>query len=133
VKTTAEILELLGDKALLLEPREVYDDCLVGVTAEPKDNWPRKGGVTVAVYDAEKCIEAIRTKLIDGGSYEAAADWFGFNTSGGWNGEGTPTFVWPDDDDYLAKVVECDACGERYCSRCDMHWADCPCPGPHDA
>jgi hypothetical protein len=34
--------------------------------------------------------------------------------------------------DYLEHVVECPSCGERYCSKCDTHWAECPCPGPHD-
>ena len=32
--------------------------------------------------------------------YESAIDWFGFNTSGAWVGEGTPTFASPDEDEH---------------------------------
>ena len=35
-------------------------------------------------------------------------------------------------DDYLADVVPCIACGERWCRIHWVHWADCSCPGPHD-
>lgn len=34
-------------------------------------------------------------------------------------------------DDYLADVVPCIACGERWCRIHWKHWADCSCPGPH--
>ena len=34
--------------------------------------------------------------------------------------------------DYLAFVEPCPGCGERWCLKCDMHWADCSCPGPHE-
>lgn len=27
--------------------------------------------------------------------------------------------------------VECEACGELVCPRCEDHYADCACPGPH--
>lgn len=59
-----EIIAALGAQnpdALLLEPRSVYDPCVVGMTDEPDDHWPRTGGTLVAVYSAEKCIETTRT------------------------------------------------------------------------
>lgn len=82
--------------ALLLEPREVYDEALIGVTDSPDDQWPRETNTVVAVYSAEKCIEVIMRA--DGCDYFAAQEWFNYNTSGAWVGENTPTFVWEDDD-----------------------------------
>ena len=32
--------------------------------------------------------------------------------------------------DYLEHVVECLCCGDRFCTKCDMHWAECPCGWP---
>ena len=60
--TYEEILEALSNynpDALLLEPRSVYDPCIVGMTDTPEDQWPREPGFIVAVYDAEMCVEAI--------------------------------------------------------------------------
>ena len=91
--TATEILNQLqqhNPEALLLEPREVYDKALVGVTNTPDDHWPRTNGIWVAVYDEELCLEAIMEWHECG--YSDAADWLGHNTSGAWAGEGTPTF-----------------------------------------
>lgn len=33
-------------------------------------------------------------------------------------------------EDYLALVVPCEGCGQRWCTKCEGHWADCLCPGP---
>lgn len=30
-----------------------------------------------------------------------------------------------------AECPACDCCGEPVCPRCGDHYADCPCPGPH--
>jgi hypothetical protein len=90
-----EIIAALGaqnPEALLLEPRSVYDPCVVGMTDEPDDHWPRAGGTLVAVYGAEKCVEAWCSEYE--ASAEAGLEWFGYNTSGAWMGENTPTFVW---------------------------------------
>jgi hypothetical protein len=89
----------LSPGALLLEPREFFDAALVGVTSEPRDRWPRKGGLTVAVYDRERCVEALM-KWLDT-DFDGALDYFGYNTEGAWLGEGTPTFrgmEGPDED-----------------------------------
>ena len=83
-------LKDLNPDALLLEPRLVYDLALIDVTDQPDDHWPRTGGVYVAVYDTEKCIKAIMDWFEV--EYEEAVEWFSYNTSGAWVGEGTPTF-----------------------------------------
>ena len=83
-------LDEVNPDALLLEPREVYDKALVDVTDDPRDHWPRTEKTWVAVYDEFECIDAIMLWL--GCPEEDALDWFSFNTSGAWVGEGTPTF-----------------------------------------
>lgn len=30
-----------------------------------------------------------------------------------------------------AACPPCDCCGEPFCITCRQHYADCPCPGPH--
>jgi hypothetical protein len=79
-----------GLSLLVLEPRETYDKAIVGYTDTPKDHWPRKGGTTVAVYSRRRCITALRK---DGMTEDDAVEWFEYNTSGAWMGEGTPVFV----------------------------------------
>ena len=88
-------LRKLNPEALLLEPRDVYDSALVDLTDAPSDHWPREGKTWVAVYGVGECLEAIRGWL--GGSREDAQDWFDFNTSGAWMGDGTPTFRWEEE------------------------------------
>ena len=91
-----EELQRRNPEALLLEPRDIYAEALVGVTDQPRDHWPRETNTVVAVYSAEKCIEAImRAQDCD---YCSAEEWFGYNTSGAWVGENTPTFVYEDHD-----------------------------------
>jgi len=87
-------LEELNPDAMLLEPRDVYDPALIGITDDPNDSWPREARIHVAVYDSDKCIEAIM-KWLDC-DFDGARDWFGYNTSGAWVGEGTPTFHHPE-------------------------------------
>jgi len=91
--TSAEVAAGLlarNPDALLLEPREVYDRCLVAFTDQPDDHWPREGGVFVAVYDVQTCIEAFaKAENVD---WSTSVEWFEFNTAGAWVGENTPTF-----------------------------------------
>ena len=92
--TPQEVLTRLVEvnpEALLLEPRDAYDRALVDLTDDPQDHWPREEKVWVAVYSAEKCVEAI-VELLDC-DYTTALEWYSFNTSGAWVGSGTPTFV----------------------------------------
>lgn len=96
----SEIFGRLDAEACLLEPREFFDEALVGASDVDDGRWPRQRRVVVAVYDVEKCIEAIakmfegECALEDAGSLmDDAAEWFWFNTEGAWVGEGTPMFV----------------------------------------
>ncbi len=86
-----ERLEVANPEACLLEPRDLYDLALTDITDAAKDHWGRKEKVFVAVYSTQACIKAIMQHL-DCDDAEAW-EWFGFNTSGGWYGEGTPTFT----------------------------------------
>lgn len=85
-----DVLKALPEDALLLEPRSYFDRALVGVTDTPGDDWPRKERRKVAVYSTSKCIAAIMLWLRC--DYEDAVEWYSYNTSGAWLGEGTPTF-----------------------------------------
>ena len=90
VETLLEQLVRQNPQALLLEPRDVYDEALVDVTNEPKDHWDRSNKVYVAVYDEDKCVDVVMSWLDC--DYEEAQEWLDFNTYGAWAGEGTPTF-----------------------------------------
>ena len=90
--------------ALLMEPREVYDEALIGITDNPDDHWPRKPGVWIAVYDGDRVINLMTESylseedLADEELLEearlAAQDHMSYNAAGGWLGPGTPTFSW---------------------------------------
>jgi hypothetical protein len=32
---------------------------------------------------------------------------------------------------YASDCSPCEACGDPVCPRCDIHYAECDCPGPH--
>jgi len=32
---------------------------------------------------------------------------------------------------YASDCEMCEGCGEPWCVDCQLHYADCPCPGPH--
>jgi hypothetical protein len=32
---------------------------------------------------------------------------------------------------YAHDCEACDMCEEPVCPKCEVHYADCPCPGPH--
>ena len=92
-----ERLVELNPEALLFEPREVFDAALVGITDEPKDHWPRAQPTWVAVYDEDRCIQAVMHWL--GCGYGEALDYYSYNTLGAWVGENTPTIVSSEDAD----------------------------------
>lgn len=60
-----------------------------------------RDGVTVAVYDGDRAIEALMDFY--GWSYEDAADWYGYNTVGTAINRGMPLLV----------EMGCTVCGER--------------------
>jgi hypothetical protein len=95
---TVQPISQIHPEALFLEPREHFDKALVGAVASPDDHWPRVESMNVAAYDTYCCIDAIQEWL--GCSSEEAAEWFDYNTSGAWLGEGTPTFITAEDDEY---------------------------------
>lgn len=68
---------------ILLDPREIFDDALIGLT--------EGHGGTRAVYDSAKCVQQLMTGA-DGMSYEEAEEFFSFNTLGAYI-EGYPVFV----------------------------------------
>ena len=106
VETALEKAEHYG--VLLLEPRSVYDKALVDViTTRPLDQWLRQTDTPCAVYSRGKCIDALMEA--EGWDYEGAVDWYEFNTSGAWVGEGTPTFLSHCDN------MECLIEGEHLC------------------
>jgi hypothetical protein len=71
-------------EALLLEPRDVFDAAIIGIT---------EGGCgpSVAVYDVGLCIEALMKA--NGWDYDEASEFFEFNTLDAYVGESTPVFV----------------------------------------
>ena len=78
----------LSPEALLLEPRSVFDCCLIGFTSNPQDHWERKSSIIVAVYSFDLIMEI----LVKDSNWEQASDHFFFNTAGAYLGAGTPTF-----------------------------------------
>ncbi len=90
VKKLLKQLVRQNPEALLLEPRDIYDEALVDITDEPKDHWSRQEKVCVAVYDEDKCVAAVMSWL--NCDHIEAQEWLNFNTYGAWVGEGTPTF-----------------------------------------
>ena len=85
--TLVEILEYLeeyGDGALLMEPRQDYDDCIVGIGGRFHDG-------PLAIYSVERVLAVLmRDDEVD---EEMAMEWFDFNVIGAWNGPGTPIYV----------------------------------------
>jgi len=69
----------LSPEALVLEPRAVYDCCIVAVT--------NKGS---AIYNMEKVIEAGVSVF---GNYEESLEWHDFNTFSTYMGKMSPKFV----------------------------------------
>lgn len=78
-----ELLE--GDDAMLLDPREVFDACVIGIA--------ERINLRVAAYDVDKVLQA----LIDhhGMDEDEAQEYFDYNIAGSWVGEGSPVFVYP--------------------------------------
>lgn len=84
-KIDPEWLSEMAPDALVLEPRDLYDDAIIGV-------MERCAQPTIVLYDARKCIKALAAQ--EGWTYDDAIEWFGYNTSGAWLGEHTPGFLW---------------------------------------
>lgn len=80
------------ERILFMEPRERYDQCIVGVADRFHSRF--------LVYDKE-CV--LRVIVEDGAPYDDdvdpetdALEHFEFNIVGGWVGDGTPAFLTTD-------------------------------------
>ena len=88
--TLVELLGVLEEgnpEALLMEPREEFDGCIVGLGYRFHDG-------PLAMYSVDRVL---RVFVGNGMDEEEAADHFGFNVIGGWVGEGTPIYVRDDE------------------------------------
>jgi hypothetical protein len=74
---------LAENDALLMEPREEYDDCMIGIGY-------RFNHGPLAVYSISKVLKLMEDS---GMSSEEAEEFFSFNTLGAWMGDGTPIFM----------------------------------------
>ena len=90
--------------ALYIEPREYFDEAVMGCTNQPDsyhDTWHRESDINIIVYDIDMTLEAIMKWMEC--SLDDALEWFYYNTQGSWMGEGTPTFY---SDDYNEEYEE---------------------------
>lgn len=81
------IVDLDAEDLLLLEPRAMYDRCLLGIA--------RRFTSTFAVYDEECVLDAIAADADDDDEdpTTTAREHYEFNIVGGWVGDGTPAFL----------------------------------------
>jgi hypothetical protein len=77
-----EILD--GDDAMLLEPRDLFDACVIGIA--------ERINLRVAAYDVDKVLQALMDH--HGMDEEEAQEYFDFNIAGSWVGEGSPVFLY---------------------------------------
>ena len=78
----------LYEDLLLLEPREVYDKCILGVV--------RRFSSSFVLYSKSCVLEAVAADIEDeeyGDRYEQAVEWFEFNMAGAWVGDATPGYL----------------------------------------
>ena len=73
-------LDTLVPGALLMEPREVYDDAVIGTTFDGR-----------AIYDSEHIIRC--TMNAEDMTFEDAVEWHEFNTFCAYMGPKTPLYV----------------------------------------
>lgn len=84
--TPTEIVNHLSEvnpEALLLEPRSVFDDALIG--------YQEREGMVVAVYDIDALVE-LASEVTGSNDWIENADHVSFNITGSWMGPGTPEF-----------------------------------------
>lgn len=82
-----EKLDTLIPGALLMEPRETYDDAVIGITFDGR-----------AIYDQEQVIRC--TVKGEGMTVEDAVEWHEFNTFCAYMGPRTPLYVQLGVDEY---------------------------------
>ena len=86
--TKREELALVAEEhewdLVFYEPAEVFDAAIVGVVHG-------FGQEPAVLYDQEKVLEGLRRQF--DGDWEAATEWFDFNTVGAFVGDATPRFL----------------------------------------
>lgn len=75
--------EGLNEDALLVEPRDLFDPCVVGVCAQTGR----------AIYDVEKMIKAFSES--NGCPDEESEEYIQYNILDAYLGEGTPIYLYP--------------------------------------
>lgn len=76
-----EIDQQVNEDTLFLEPRESYDDCIIGITYDGSK----------VIYDATKIMDVLMS--IDDMTDEEALEFFEYNILGSYVGENTPIYV----------------------------------------
>jgi hypothetical protein len=74
-------LDNLDPEAMLMEPREYYDKCIVGMAYDGSK----------VIYDTLLVVQSLMED--QGMTDEEALDWFEYNMLGSYVGEGTPIFM----------------------------------------
>jgi hypothetical protein len=76
-----EMEEYLDDDAMVMEPREQFDKCIIGVTYYGDK----------VVYSTEMILQALMedNEMTD----EEALEYFEYNVIGAYVGEGTPIYI----------------------------------------
>ena len=82
-----ELVESYDSEMLIAD---CFDDAIIGVSE-------RFGRSPIDAYDKDKCIQVLMDR--DGMDYEDAIEFFNFNVTGAWGGEGTPEFITVKDSD----------------------------------
>ena len=71
---------------MMLEPREIYDEAIVGVV--------ERINLTAFCYDTQKVLEIVEKRVYgEGCSPEEALEHFEYNIKGSYNGEHSPVFL----------------------------------------
>lgn len=76
-----DITDYVSEDALVMDPRERYDSCIIGATYDGDK----------VIYDANKGIQKLMDE--DGMSEEEAVEYFEYNILGAYMGESTPIFA----------------------------------------
>lgn len=74
-------IDELAEGAYVMDPREIYDKCIVAVTYHGDK----------VVYDTDLVLKCLMEE--EGMSDEEALDWFEYNMVGSYLGDGTPIFI----------------------------------------
>jgi hypothetical protein len=95
-----EALAKINPEAILFEPRNLWDQAVVGITCKPADRWERPNSPWVAVYDFEMAVGLHANQADDdviGDEFlteiERATEWVMYNSVGSWLGPNTPTWA----------------------------------------